>query len=63
MKDAPVRSGSRQRATENQKRARAAKVCTGQWDFSPAEITWAMKRTRELLLAAGNDGGDKRDIC
>lgn len=41
----------------------SGKVCTGQWDFSPAEITWVMKRTRELLLATGNDGGDKRESC
>lgn len=25
------------------------KVGAGQWDFSPAEITWMMARTRELL--------------
>lgn len=25
------------------------KVSSGQWDISPAEITWIMKRVRELL--------------
>ncbi|SIT50343.1 conserved hypothetical protein [Paraburkholderia piptadeniae] len=25
------------------------KVTSGQWDISPAEITWTMKRVRELL--------------
>lgn len=41
----------------------SGKVCTGLWDFSPAEITWVMKRRHELLLAAGNDGRDKRESC
>lgn len=39
----------------------SGKVSTGRWDFSPAEIMWVMKRTRELLLAAGNDGGNKHE--
>jgi hypothetical protein len=25
------------------------KVSAGEWDFSPAEVAWVMKRTRELL--------------
>ena len=33
-----------------------AKVGTGQWDFSHGEVTWLMKRTRELLSAAASDG-------
>lgn len=34
-----------------------AKVSAGQWDISPAEIAWVMKRTRELVLAAANGRG------
>ena len=36
------------------------KVTAGAWDFSPAEIAWMMKRTRELLVAAeyGKESGD-----
>ncbi len=37
------------------------KVGTGQWDFSPAEITWVIKRTRELLSAATSGGGVHHD--
>jgi hypothetical protein len=28
------------------------KVDAGKWDFSQREVTWVMKRTRQLLLAA-----------
>jgi hypothetical protein len=28
------------------------KVGTGEWDFSQCEVTWVMKRTRQLLIAA-----------
>lgn len=28
------------------------KVDLGEWDFSQREVTWVMKRTRQLLLAA-----------
>ncbi|MEV9638736.1 hypothetical protein ABZO35_30340, partial [Burkholderia pseudomallei] len=38
-------------------------VSTGQWDFSRAEITSVMTRTRELLLGAGNDGGGQHESC
>jgi hypothetical protein len=34
-----------------------AKVGASQWDFSPAEIAWVMKRTRELLPIAAGRGG------
>lgn len=33
------------------------KVNAGEWDFSPAEIAWVMKRTRELLSAAVSSDG------
>jgi hypothetical protein len=33
-----------------------AKVDAGQWDFSPAEIAWVMKRTRDLISAATSGG-------
>lgn len=33
------------------------KVSAGEWDFSPAELAWVMKRTRELLSAAASSGG------
>lgn len=33
------------------------KVSAGQWDFSPAEVAWVMKRTRELLSAPANNDG------
>ncbi|WCM19936.1 hypothetical protein NDK50_00155 [Paraburkholderia bryophila] len=35
-----------------------AKVGAGQWDFSHGEMTWLMKRTRELLPVAPDDGGE-----
>ncbi len=38
-----------------------AKVGAGQWDFSPAEITWVMKRTHELLSAATSGAGVHHD--
>ena len=41
----------------------SARARTGQWDFSAAEITWVMRRTRELLLGAGNDGGGQHESC
>lgn len=41
----------------------SGKVSTGQWDFSAAEITWVMRRTRELLLGAGNDDGGQHELC
>ncbi len=31
------------------------KVGSGEWDFSQRELTWVMKRTRQLLLAATDD--------
>jgi hypothetical protein len=31
------------------------KVDTGEWDFSQHEVTWVMKRTRQLLPAATDD--------
>ncbi|MEX3785730.1 hypothetical protein [Paraburkholderia sp. BR14374] len=34
-----------------------AKVSAGLWDFSPAEIAWVMKRTRELLSVAASGAG------
>jgi len=37
------------------------KVGAGQWDLSPAEITWVIKRTRELLSAATSGGGVHHD--
>lgn len=40
-----------------------AKVGAGQWDFSPAEIAWVMKRTNELTLAAANGGEDGNASC
>jgi hypothetical protein len=33
------------------------KVGAGEWDFSRSEMTWMMKRTRELLLAIVNGDG------
>ncbi|CAJ2754140.1 Uncharacterised protein [Burkholderia pseudomallei] len=39
------------------------KVSAGEWDFSPAEIAWVMKRTRALLLAAENRAGGKNANC
>ncbi len=38
-----------------------AKVGAAQWDFSPAEITWVIKRTRELMSAATSGGGVHHD--
>ncbi|TAM85219.1 hypothetical protein EPN42_15920 [bacterium] len=35
------------------------KLGAGRWDFSPAEIAWVTKRTRELLSAATSDGGHR----
>ncbi|CAG9269537.1 conserved hypothetical protein [Paraburkholderia caribensis] len=40
-----------------------AKVDSGQWDFSVAEIAWVMKRTHELTLAAANGGEDGNVSC
>jgi hypothetical protein len=31
------------------------KVDAGGWDFSQCEVTWVMKRTRQLLLGASDD--------
>jgi hypothetical protein len=39
------------------------KVSAGEWDFSPAEIAWVIKRTRELLSAAANGGGGGYASC
>lgn len=39
------------------------KVNAGEWDFSPAEMAWVMKRTRELLSAAANGGGGGYESC
>lgn len=39
------------------------KVSAGEWDFSPAEIAWVMKRTRALVLAAGDHVGDRNANC
>lgn len=33
------------------------KVSAGEWDFSPGEIAWVMKRARELLSASASGGG------
>jgi len=34
-------------------------VSTRSWEFSPAEVAWTMKRTRELLSSpASSDGGE-----
>lgn len=33
------------------------KVSAGEWNFSPAETAWVMKRTRELLSASASGGG------
>lgn len=38
-----------------------AKVSSGLWDFSPAEIAWVMKRTRALLSGATVGGGVHHD--
>ncbi|TAM55187.1 MAG: hypothetical protein EPN57_04075 [Paraburkholderia sp.] len=38
-----------------------AKVGASQWDFYPAEITWMIKRTRELLSAATSGGSVHHD--
>lgn len=35
------------------------KVSAGEWDFSPAEIAWVIKRTRAFLLAAESDAGGR----
>ncbi|SKC83700.1 hypothetical protein SAMN05445504_3712 [Burkholderia sp. CF099] len=40
-----------------------AKVGSGQWDFSPAEIAWVMKRTHELTLAVANGGEGGNASC
>ncbi|MFL9885144.1 hypothetical protein PQR66_19030 [Paraburkholderia agricolaris] len=37
------------------------KVNAREWDFSPAEITWVIKRTRELLAPSTSDGGFHHD--
>ncbi|MBB6317302.1 hypothetical protein FHX56_000593 [Paraburkholderia tropica] len=37
----------------------SAKVGAGLWDFSRDEMTWLMKRTRELLLAAASGDGSR----
>lgn len=39
------------------------KVSAGEWDFSPAEIAWVMKRTRALVLAAEDHVGDRNANC
>lgn len=31
------------------------KVDAGRWDFSPREVAWVMKRTRQLLQGATDD--------
>jgi hypothetical protein len=36
-----------------------AKVGAGLWDFSLDEMTWLMKRTRELLLASASGNGSR----
>ena len=38
-----------------------AKVSDCVWDFSPAEITWVIKRTRELRSEATGGGGVHHD--
>ncbi|MGO4306146.1 hypothetical protein [Cupriavidus sp. RAF12] len=35
------------------------KVSTRSWEFSPAEITWTMKRTRELLSGPASSDGSQ----
>lgn len=39
------------------------KVSAREWNFSPAEIAWVMKRTRALLLAAEDHVGDRNANC
>ncbi|RKP47661.1 hypothetical protein D7S89_14885 [Trinickia fusca] len=39
------------------------KVTAGEWNFSPAEIAWVMKRTRALLLVAENGAGGRNANC
>lgn len=50
-------------ALERVEKGLRAKVTTGRWDFSPGEMAWLIKRTRELLLAAANDAGGGNASC
>jgi len=46
-------------ALERVEKGLKAKVDGGQWDFSRDEMTWLMKRTRKLLLAAASGDGSR----